>query len=209
MSQIVIINNARLSFDKNLFEPNKKDKRTCNLITSDETTYFLLADGKKTPIKGEAGLIAIIEGELKAKFNGKVPPKYENWAIRRNSDANSAESGERYKGYEDDKGIYFSPSRFAKQGYPAFVRPSNQPIDLTSANGLDEAQNLFYGGCYVNAKLNLAAFETKEDGVTKRGVTTFLEALQFVRDGERFGGGSATAEGFDAVEQAEEEDNDL
>jgi hypothetical protein len=208
MSATIIINNARLSFDKNLFEPNKKDKRTCNLITSDETTYFLLADGKKTPIKGEAGLLAVIEGELKAKFNGKVPPKYENWAIRRNTDANSAESGERYKGYEDDKGIYFSPSRFAKQGYPAFVRQTNQPIDLTSANGLDEARNLFYGGCYVNAKINLAAFETKEDGVTKRGVTTFLEALQFVRDGERFGGGSATAEGFDAVEPVEE-DGDL
>jgi hypothetical protein len=64
---------------------------------------------------------------------------------------------------------------------------------------------LVYAGCYVNAKVNLAADETKEDNVTKRGVTTFLEALQFVRDGDKFGGGSANADGFDAVEEVDDD----
>lgn len=202
MPATIIIKNGRLSFDKYLFEPNAKGKRTVNVIATPDTSYVHLTEGQKVPVKGNAALQAIIEEVLKAKFSGKIPPKYENWAIRKNADANSAETGERYKGYEDDNGIYFSPSRY--QGYPAFVRPNGQVIDIASANGLEEAKALFYAGCYVNVKVNIAAFETKEDGVTKRGVTTFLEALQFARDGERFSGGSANADGFDAVE----DDND-
>ncbi len=205
MPATIIINTARLSFDKNLFEPNKKEKRSCNLILLPETKFFLLAEGKKTPIKGVEGLDAIIADVLKAKFNGKVPAKFENWAVRANTDAVSTTTGERYTGYEDDDGKYMSPSRYDKQGYPAFVRQTGQPIDLTTANGLGEAMALFYAGCYVNAKVNLAAYETKEDNVTKRGVTTFLEALQFLRDGDKFGGGSANADGFDAVEDADDD----
>lgn len=213
MPATIIINNARLSFDKNLFEPNKKEKRSCNIILLPDTQFFELIQDDKNPsvkrkvqIKGVEGLDAIIADVLKAKFNGKVPAKFENWAVRANTDAVSTTTGERYTGYEDDDGKYMSPSRYAKQGYPAFVRQGGQVIDLTTANGLGEAMALFYAGCFVNAKVNLAAYETKEDNVTKRGVTTFLEALQFLRDGDKFGGGSANADGFDAVE---EEDDDL
>lgn len=42
---------------------------------------------------------------------------------------------------------------------------------------------LFYGGCYVNAKIDVFAMNTKHTGVWAT-----LGAVQFVKDGESFGG---------------------
>lgn len=213
MPSTLIIRNARLSFDKNLFEPTeqkgkKPGKRSCNLICSDDTQFFLFEGGKKTPLK-RADLTKVIEDVLKAKFGGKVPPKYENWAVRENTASVSATTGERHKGYEDDNGIYFSPSRYEDQGFPAFARPDGSPINMVQADGVAEALRTFYGGCYVSAKITIGAYETKEEGMIKRGVTSYLEALQFLRSGERFGKGAATADGFDAEEPEEEADNEF
>lgn len=203
-----IVRNARLSFDKNLFDPTEKKgkkpgKRSCNLICSEDTSFFKLVDRQKVPVKPE-DLTKLFEDALKQKFSGKVPPKYENWANRPNEKGSSATTGERYKGYEDDKGFYFAPSRNEDNGFPAFVRLDGSVINVLTDDGLAEARRLFYGGCYVTAKINVAAYETKEDNITKRGVTTYLEGLQFLRHGERFGGGEANAEGFEAEESASE-----
>lgn len=209
----LIIKNARLSFDKNLVTPtepkgNKPAKRACNLIISDDTEFSLLEEGSKArPVKRE-DLTGVLESVLKAKFNGKVPAKWENWAVRQNTSAANAETGERYKGYEDDKGIYFSPTRFVDHGYPAYVRRDKTLLDPEKPGDLAEIKKLFYGGCYVNSKVNIGAYETKEDGVTKRGVTTYLEAIQHFAHGDKFGGGSANAEGFDALEDIEDEEDD-
>jgi hypothetical protein len=199
----IIAKNARLSFDKNLFDPTeskgpkKPGKRTVCAICSDDSTFVKLVEGKKVPFE-QKDFDAIITEVLKQKFAGKAPAKFENWAIRKNTDANNQQTGERFKGYEDDGGIYFSPSRYADQGYPAFVRRDGSLINMTTEDGVAEARRLFYGGCYVNIKLNLAAFQVKEDNVTKNGVTSYLEAVQFLRDGERFGGGDASADGFES-----------
>jgi hypothetical protein len=208
----LIIKNARLSFDKNLVTPtepkgNKPPKRSCNLIVSDDTQFALLEDGKSKPIKRE-DLQGVLESVLKAKFNGKVPAKWENWAVRENSTAVNASSGERYSGYEDDKGIYFAPTRFVDHGPPAYVRRDKSLMDSEKPADLAEIKRLLYGGCYVNAKINIGAYETKEDGVTKRGVTTYLEAVQHFNHGEKFGGGSANNDGFEALPDIDEEEEE-
>lgn len=207
MATTIIIDNCRLSFAKNLFDPNKKGKRTCNGICNSETKFYRLAEGKKTLIKGKGGLQKVIEEVLAAKFGGKAPAKYENWAVRPNTDAVSQESGERYVGYEDDNGFYVAPSRKEDQGFPGFVRPNGQMIEMTE-KGCLEARAMFQAGDYVNLKVNIAAFEVKEDGMTKRGVSSFLEALQYLREGEKFGGGSSDASGFDPVAESEDEDEE-
>ena len=210
MSTTIITRNVRLSFDKNLFEPKeapegkKVGKRTCNVICSADTTYAKMVDGKKVAITRE-GLKEIVEAEMKAKFH-KVPAKYEDWATRKNDEANSQQTGERFKGYEDDSQIYFSPSRYEDQGFPIFVRRDGSVINPETADGMAECKRLFYAGAFVSAKMNIAAFEVNEKGVTKRGATSYLEALQFLKDGERFSGGSANAEGFDAEEEDEDDD---
>ncbi len=206
MSATIIIDNCRLSFAKNLFEPNKKGKRTCNGICNSETKFFRLVEGKKVPIKGREGLQKVIEEVLAAKFGGKTPPKYENWVVRNNTDAVSQETGERYDGYEDDNGFYVAPSR--KEGNAIFVRPNGTVIELTE-KGLLEARALFQAGDYVNLKINIAAFEVKEEGMTKRGVSSFLEGLQYLREGTKFGGSSSDASGFEPVAEEEEEDEDI
>ena len=200
MSITTIINDARLSFDKNLFDANKKGKTGCNIIASDATRYVRREEGKSVPIK-QSDLQSIVEEVLKQKFNGKVPAKFENWAVRKNVDSCSQTTGERFSGYEDNNGIYFAPGRY--KGTATFVRKDGSIINLSVPAEEEEARKLFYAGCYCNFKVNFAAYETQEDGVTKRGVTTYLEAVQFLRHGEPFSGGSANADGFDAIEEAE------
>lgn len=205
MPTTLIITNGRLSFDKNLFEPSdaklkKSGKFSCNIIASDETTFAILTKDRGKVVVARKDLDKVLQDVLKEKFN-KVPAKWENWATRENTAAVNATSGDRYKGYEDDNGIYFSPSRYADQGHPSYVRRDRTILNGNNPDDLAEAKRLFYGGCYINAKINIAAFEVKEDNVTKRGVTSFLEAVQFLRDGDKFGGGSANADGFDAVDE--------
>lgn len=207
-SATVIIRNGRLSFDKFLFEPNEKKKHSVNVIAGEDTTFSRLKKEEgRVPIKRE-DLIKVLEEVLKAKFT-KLPAKYENWAVRKNSEANHQQSGERFKGYEGDDGIYFSPSRYAKEGkvdLPTFVRKDGSVINTKEPDGLEEAKRLFYAGCYVSAKLNFAAYEVNEGGVTKRGVTTYLEALQFLNHGEPFRGSDSNADGFDNEGDDEGED---
>jgi len=65
-----------------------------------------------------------------------------------------------------------------------------------------------YRGCYVNLKLKFVAGAAGQmPSGEKVGNQVFgkLEAIQFVRDGEAFGPGKASAEGFDDEEVEEEE----
>jgi len=62
---------------------------------------------------------------------------------------------------------------------------------------LTEADNKPYSGCYVNAKIEVYANTNAET----RGVFATLLGVQFVRDGDRFGGGGvADAEDFDEID---------
>lgn len=70
-----------------------------------------------------------------------------------------------------------------------------------SWNFLTEADGKPYGGCYVNAKINIKAMKAK-DKIPNQIYAT-LEAVQFVRDGEAFGAGPGTPEGFEDEEGAE------
>lgn len=60
-----------------------------------------------------------------------------------------------------------------------------------------------YGGCVVNLKIDVYAMDSKDHG---RGIHASLLAVQFVRDGVSFGGAPATADGFEDIEGAVDED---
>lgn len=72
-----------------------------------------------------------------------------------------------------------------------------------SWNYLTEADGKPYSGCYVKAKVDVYA-------MTKHGnaINATLLAVQFVRDGDAFGGAVASPEGFDDVPGATD-DSDL
>lgn len=72
-----------------------------------------------------------------------------------------------------------------------------------------------YRGCYVNAKVIFVAgkaFTGKNKDVIPNQIFARIEAIQFVRDGEAFGAGSTSAEGFDEEEvetSASSDGNDI
>lgn len=84
--------------------------------------------------------------------------------------------------------------------------PANQPPELFKTEGgrnvrLDNTnQSVIYGGCVVNVILDFWA----QDNQYGKRINAQLCGLQFVRDGDPFGGGRpASANEFEVVEEAE------
>lgn len=69
---------------------------------------------------------------------------------------------------------------------------------------ITEEDGVIYSGCICNVSLAAAGF----DAQVKRGVTCYLNGVQFVRDGERLAGHDAAAD-FDSLEEDEDGYDDL
>lgn len=91
---------------------------------------------------------------------------------------------------------------------------NGQFVQITEAgrglvNGMDVTDELGYEvkvpyrGCYVNAKVEFVAgksFKGNDGQIIPNQVFARIIAVQFVKDGEAFGSGPTTAEGFDDEE---------
>lgn len=75
-------------------------------------------------------------------------------------------------------------------------------IDRKKA-ALTEDDGVIYSGCYVNASLGVATYEF---GKVKKGVKCYLNGVQFVKDGERFG--SDALSDFDDIDDNGGDDSD-
>lgn len=73
-------------------------------------------------------------------------------------------------------------------------------IDRSKA-ALTEADGVIYSGCYVNIVGAVAGYEF---GKVKKGVKAYLNGVQFVKDGERFGADALNE--FDDLDGDEEDD---
>ena len=65
---------------------------------------------------------------------------------------------------------------------------------------ITEEDGIIYSGCYVNASLAAAGYTF---GKVKKGVKCYLNGVQFVKDGERFG--SDAMSDFDALDGDEDD----
>jgi len=65
---------------------------------------------------------------------------------------------------------------------------------------LIEADGKPYGGCYVNVSVDIYAMDKAGMG---KSVNATLLAVQFVGDGESFGGAKGTADVFDSIDDGE------
>ena len=75
-------------------------------------------------------------------------------------------------------------------------------IDRDPKVTLEPSDGRPYGGCFVNAKVEIYA---QTQGTGAPGIRCGLIAVQFYSDGESFGGASrASADGFETVEATEE-----
>jgi hypothetical protein len=179
----VSLSNARLSFP-HLFTPQAG-------TDGGEPKYsatFILEPGSA----GAKALAAAIEQVAKDKWADKAPGvlaqlrKADKVCYREEEKCN--QSGDVYAGFE---GMHYVTSNDKTR--PTVIDRDKTP--LTSADGRP------YGGCFVNAILDVWA---QENQYGKR-INASLKGVQFVKHGEAFSGGSpASADDFDVVEEADD-----
>lgn len=98
--------------------------------------------------------------------------------------------------YAAYKGMYYVNTSTPDK--PLIANRRGELVDKTSAQ-------FPYSGCYANVKVTLYPWTFIEEGVgTRRGISVDLRSIQFVRDGEAFGGRAAInpEEEFEALEDA-------
>ncbi len=78
---------------------------------------------------------------------------------------------------------------------------TRRPVILNrNKSAVTEEDGIIYSGCYVNASLAAAGYTY---GKVKKGVKAYLNGVQFVKDGERFGMDASSD--FDALDGDEDD----
>lgn len=175
---IITLQNVRLSFPS-LFKAKLMDGDDAAKKPKFEATFLL---DKKTNAKEVTAILAAIEKVKKEseKLKGKKVLKS---PLREGSDKDHLD------GYSKDN--YFISAR--SESRPGVVDRLLHP--LTEEDGRP------YAGCYVNARVECYGYVHPKSGP---GITFGLINVQFVRDGEPFGGkASAPEEGFAALAEDE------
>lgn len=184
MAREIILKGVRLSFP-DLFKPGEPPANSTN----------------KTPKYGGQFIFAPDSDAMKvvrAEFERVAQEKWgANWAAIvgaiegskkcvRDGNKNLAKDGTIRDGYA---GNFYVVAR--NKAKPAVVDnrfENGQPVPLTEDSGRP------YGGCYVNAKIEIYPMDKAGQG---RSINASLLAVQFLRHGDAFSGGPGTADGFE------------
>jgi hypothetical protein len=183
--EIVKLRNVRLSFPT--LDVAKAPASFPNAEKAFNATFLIDPKEQRALIEAVNKSIAVLRNEA-WKLGGKPHPKEETKGFPfGKGDTKVNDAGEIYKGYE---GMYF-----------VSARNKNQPIllDKFKAELTDPAAiaKVFYGGCYVNANINFWV----QDNAYGKAIRCGLRGVQFVKDGDAFGGGRASVNEFDDVEE--------
>lgn len=121
----------------------------------------------------------VLEGSATDKSRG-TPECFGKGDLCTNDD------GDIYNGYE---GMYFVRGK-----------NDNRPLALIGKRELSDVKVIeqqFYGGCFVNANINFWV----QDNEFGKAIRCGLRGVQWLKDGDAFGGGRASADEFDEVEE--------
>jgi hypothetical protein len=179
---ILMLQNVRLAFPV-LWEP-----KTVNGEGEPAYSASLLLPANHPQVKQ---IKDAIEAAAKAKFADK-------WDVilkqLRASDKTALHNGDTKAQYTGFSGNMFVAARSAADKRPLVLDRDRTP--LVASDGRP------YAGCYVNASLE---FWGQNNGYGKR-INAQLRAVQFLRDGESFGGGSVASvdEFLDLSKQGED-----
>lgn len=169
---------ARVLFAMNLLKPGKK----MNLKDKKENDYY---DATFGWAKGDdiTVLRNMVTEAAVAEWGEKARDMLKNGAIKHpfldgdGPQGVSKKTGERYKGYEGTIfvrcGTYQKPGIFDRAAHPT-----------------DDPQ-VAYAGAYAYPVLNAYTWTNEQNG---KGVSLGLSLVQFVKDGDKFGGGAAQAD---------------
>lgn len=179
---------------------NEKDKKySVQLILDLEN----ISDTDKVAYKNLLNVMEEASQKIYKKSLKELPEKQKEtvYRFKKGSDNTDPETGEIKKGYEGKK-IYLNANTNINYP-PKLVVGFKEKQKVISEQ---EAQEYFYSGAYVRAKLLAKNY----DVAGKKGLTFYLNALQFIKDGDKLyiPKGASFDEDLDQ-EWFNSEDNDL
>jgi len=200
MGTIVQLKHVRIAFIDDLFEPGQYEGKG----DFRHTATFIVEPGSAN----DKAIQAAIKQEAVTAWGKMAESKLED--MRGDKKAFSYQKGkkntkgEMYEGFEGMMSL--SGVRKAKDGAPLFLH-NVKDTDPDSkhfgkAQRLTGKEGVIYGGCYVNAKVEMWA----QSG-SHSGMRCGLLGVQYDAPGDNFGGASRpTDDGFDAVDAEETDD---
>jgi hypothetical protein len=141
-------------------------------------------------------------------------PKSEDISVIRASMENVAKEafGAKFQGLDNLKHPPIRDGDDKGAGDPAFghwvirAKTSKRPLVVDGSRTRIEQKEQLYGGAFGRINVTPASYSLP----TSWGVTLYLNAVQKVRDGERFGGGDVNAEAaFEALSDSETQPVDV
>ena len=186
----IILKEVRLSFTQNLRTPGRPPSDPNAKLKYGAQFIIELGSANHTALE------ALMKAQASVKFGA-------NWEAMYNSI-------ERNKKCLRDGNMNLDGSGQVRSGYAGklFVKANNSmaPVIVDQSGAvLAEASGKPYSGCYVNVKLDVYAQNKPNQGAQ---VNASLLAVQFVKDGEAFGGVPPSADGFEFI-APETSNNDL
>lgn len=182
MSKKIVLRNVRLSYE-HIFTPTSFDD---SQEAKYSATFIIPKDHPDLAAVRRAMHEAGAE-KYPSAFNGKISwPKGYTCSLK---DADTA---------TDSMGEVLAEKNPAYQGcYVLEANSTRRPVAVDRQKAaVHEEDGVIYSGCYVNASLAAAAYEY---GKVKKGVKAYLNGVQFVKDGERFG--ADATDDFDVLDE--------
>ena len=185
MSKNLVLRNVRLSYEHiftaTAFDDSQDPKYSATFIIPKD--HPDLATVKRAFFEEGAS-------EFDEVFNGKTWPKGYTCSLK-DADVETNNMGELLSEKNPAyKGCYILEANSTRR--PVVVNRDKSMIT--------EEDGIVYSGCYVNASLGIGAYTF---GKVKKGVKCYLNGIQFVKDGERFGRDAMSD--FDALDGDEDD----
>lgn len=149
--------------------------------------------GKWVSTTMAAVILEVANEAMKGKGEAWLKTLENSKKCHRNGDLRVNKSGDVYDGYEDH--WYVTAKNKVR---PTILNRDKSPIE--------EKDGVIYSGCYANVTIDVYAMTDPK----KKGVHAALKGVQFVKDGDAFGGGApASPDDFDdlGVDDQEEADS--
>lgn len=180
MAKSIMLNNVRLSYE-HIFTPSAFDDSQDAKYSA---TVIIPKDHTDLPALKRAFAEAGAE-KFPTLFGGNAWPKGVTCALK-DGDKDTNASGE----------VLCEKNPEYANSYVLMANSSKRPLVIDrNKSALTEQDGRPYSGCYVNVALGIGGYEF---GKLKKGVKAYLNGVQFVADGERFGSDALSM--FDALD---------
>jgi hypothetical protein len=181
------LNNVRLGFAQQLFNPSAVEegqtkKFGCDslLVPGHSVLKAVVKDEKTTWVPTTMPEVLLAVANETIKGTGKAKPWLDalegSKRCYRNGDTRVTKGGDAYEGYE---GVWYVAAKSKTR--PLLIDANKQP--LTEADGKP------YSGCYANVVIEVYGMGDPK----KKGVHAAIKSVQFVKDGDAFGGGAPSS----------------